>query len=215
MRKNIEEYGRNNHLQNFNSQQFEGITLWLWKMMKIGTCHSEILFSKSMHCMIMMVMVMIMKYFNHNINNILQSSPRVTVEEEEDGNTLVVRGVTQLDEVGICSAYLSFVIFLIQQTLTFLIAHYLHHGWCFSVFFVWKDSLIVTLPNCLFWFFLVRKKSKEKVIHLTHIYTSRVLFSLFFIFWNPHKQRNYSGVLHMFSVGIQENWDKAFTDSTR
>ena len=127
MSKNIEEYGRNNHLQNFNSQQFEGITLWLWKMMKIGNCHSEFLFSKSMHCMIMMVMVMLTKYFNHNINNILQSSPRVAVEEEKDGNTLVVRGVTQLDEVGffscitlvvcgvnqldvvaICSAYLSF-----------------------------------------------------------------------------------------------------------
>ena len=81
-----------------------------------------------MHCMIMMVMVMLTKYFNHNINKTLQSSPRVAVEEEEDGNTLVVRGVTQLDEVGICSAYLSFVIFLIQQTLTLLIAHYLHHG---------------------------------------------------------------------------------------
>ena len=54
--------------------------------------------------MIMMVMVMLTKYFNHNINKTLQSSPRVAVEEEEDGNTLVVRGVTQLDEVGICSA---------------------------------------------------------------------------------------------------------------
>ena len=30
---------------------------------------------------------------------LLQSSPRVAVEEAEEGNTLVVRGVTQLDEV--------------------------------------------------------------------------------------------------------------------
>ena len=46
----------------------------------------------------------------------LQSSPRVAVEEEEEGNTLVVRGVTQLDEVVIIAIhcnliYLMFVCF--------------------------------------------------------------------------------------------------------
>ena len=41
--------------------------------------------------MMLMIMVMVMV--------LLQSSPRVAVEDEEEGNTLVVRGVTQLDEV--------------------------------------------------------------------------------------------------------------------
>ena len=46
----------------------------------------------------------------------LQSSPRVAVEEEKEGNTLVVRGVTQLDEVVIIAIhcnliYLMFVCF--------------------------------------------------------------------------------------------------------
>ena len=48
---------------------------------------------KMLHMMIMMVMVMVMLMVR------LQSSPRVAVEEAEEGNTLVVRGVTQLDEV--------------------------------------------------------------------------------------------------------------------
>ena len=44
--KSMVQFTKWYNLQNFNSQQFEGITLWLWRMMKIGTCHSEFLFSK-------------------------------------------------------------------------------------------------------------------------------------------------------------------------
>ena len=49
--------------------------------------------------MVVMVMLMLMVMVMMMVMMTLQSSPRVAVEEEEEGNTLVVRGVTQLDEV--------------------------------------------------------------------------------------------------------------------
>ena len=63
---------------------------WWWWWWSCCRAPLVLLWRKTM-TMVVMVMVMVMV--------MLQSSPRVAVEEEEEGNTLVVRGVTQLDEV--------------------------------------------------------------------------------------------------------------------